>query len=223
MAHAIILGLAVVFLLFSLPAYLGLDPTHSRLPLREGFAWHYPMLVAHIGFGSVALLTCCLQIWPKLRERYPVLHRRVGRIYVLAGVLPAGLLGIVVGATAVIPGLAGKAGNITLAIVWLAVTFAGFRAARRRRIEEHRRWMIRSFSLTTSIVVNRLWVVGLISALRPFLNTHFGGDMNALIKSAAEASIWLSWVVNLLVAEWWIERGRAGTLEWGAQKAPISS
>ena len=30
----------------------------------------------------------CLQVWPWLRTRYPDVHRRTGRVYVFAGVLP---------------------------------------------------------------------------------------------------------------------------------------
>jgi hypothetical protein len=32
-----------------------------------------------------------------------------------------------------------------------------------------------------------------------------------VITTAAQASVWLSWVVNLLAAEWWLQRGRART------------
>jgi Predicted membrane protein (DUF2306) len=207
------------FLAFSVPPYLALDPAGSRLPLREGVTWHFPILVAHIGFGSIALITCCLQIWPWLRQKHPRVHRLSGRVYVLLGVLPAGLLGILAAVTAVTPGFSGKIGNVTLAVVWLATTFMGWRMARARRFAEHRRWMIRSFALCTSIVVNRLWVIGLIVALMPFLQTRFGGDQQALIRSAVEAGIWLSWVVNLLVAEWWIERRR----RVAARPAPVTA
>jgi uncharacterized membrane protein len=198
----------VAFLAFSLPPYLGLDPAQSRLPLNSHTSWHYPVLVGHILFGTVALVTCCMQIWPWLRRKHPALHRRTGRVYVLFGVLPAGLLGIFAGALAVTPGFSGRAGNITLAVVWLAVTFRGFRAARAGRYAEHRRWMIRSFALTTSIIANRFWVVGLIGGLSPFLDSQFGGDQQAMIRAAVEAAIWLSWIVNLFIAEWWIERSR---------------
>jgi uncharacterized membrane protein len=197
------------FLAFSLPPYFPLDPARSRLPLDPGFPAHFAFLVAHIGFGSVALVACCLQVWPWLRREHPKAHRVTGRVYVLAGVLPAGLTGIVAGAAAVTPGFSGKMGNITLSLVWLAVTFLGFRMARQGRHAEHRRWMIRSFALCTSIVLNRLWVIGLIVALQPFLQSRFGGDQDALIRSAVEAAVWLSWIVNLLLAEWWIERHRA--------------
>ncbi|MCP2327464.1 putative membrane protein [Hamadaea flava] len=198
----------LVFLAFSLPPYLSFTPDNSRLPLDPRYPWHFPLLVGHILFGTVALIACSMQIWPWLRQKRPALHRWTGRVYVLGGVLPAGILGIFVGALAVTPGFSGKAGNVTLAIVWLFVTYRGFRAARAARYAEHRRWMIRSFALCTSIVVNRLWTVLLIVALSPMLDSQFGGDQDALIKQAVEAGIWLSWIVNLLIAEWWIERAR---------------
>ncbi|GGM72986.1 hypothetical protein GCM10012275_49550 [Longimycelium tulufanense] len=197
---------SVAFLAFSLPPYLTFDPAQSRLPLREGFAPHYPMLVAHILFGTVALLTCCLQVWPWFRQRHPVAHRIVGRVYVFAGMIPTALTGLVVALAAVTSGVAGKVGNSLLVVVWVAVTFAGFRAARQRRFGEHRRWMIRGFALMTSIVVNRLWVVLCIAALQPFAATYFGGDEVAMNQAAVDTAIWLSWVVNLLIAEWWLER-----------------
>ncbi len=58
-------------------------------------------------------------------------------------------------------------------------------------------------------MVNRLWVVLLFIVLAPQVDTTFGGDQTAMINAAAGASVWLSWVVNLLVAEWWLQRGRA--------------
>jgi len=37
-------------------------------------------------------------VWPWFRSTNPVAHRRIGRVYVFAGVLPAGLFGLVIGA-----------------------------------------------------------------------------------------------------------------------------
>lgn len=71
--------------------------------------------------------------------------------------------------------------------------------------------MIRSFALTASIVVNRLWLVLLIIVLSPQVDTTFSGDSETMITAAASASVWLSWVVNPLIAEWWLQRGRAST------------
>jgi hypothetical protein len=218
---------SVAFLAFSLPPYLTFDPDRSRVPVHDGFALHYPLLVAHILFGSVALLTCCLQMWPWLRRSRPDIHRRAGRAYVFCGVLPAGiaLLGV---APLSSTGFVSQVGNTLLALLWMPVTWAGYRAARRRRYREHREWMIRSFALTTSIVVNRLWLVLMFAVLLPQRDTTFHGDEDALIDAAAGASVWLGWVVNLLVAEWWLHRrrgtGRAAgdrTTGQGRDRLPI--
>jgi hypothetical protein len=92
-------------------------------------------------------------------------------------------------------------------VLWLTTAIAGWRAARQRRYGDHRAWMVRSVALTFSIVVNRFWVVVyvvLLSLVDP-------GDPE-LVVHAATASVWTSWIVNLLVAEWWIlRRPRATT------------
>lgn len=197
------------FVAFSLPPYLTFDPSRARLPgLREGFPLYYPLLVMHILFGSVALLAGCLQVWPWLRRHHPVVHRMSGRVYLFGGVLPAGIavLGV---APLSSTGFVSQVGNTLLALLWLPITIAGYRRARQRRFAEHREWMIRSFALTTSIVMNRLWLVALLVVLSPQVDTRFGGDQDAMLIAAAGASVWLSWVVNLLVAEWWLQRGRA--------------
>jgi hypothetical protein len=79
--------------------------------------------------------------------------------------------------------------------------------------------MIRSFALTASIVVNRLWLVALLILLAPRTGSAFGGDEAAMVDAAAAASVWLSWVVNLLVAEWWLHRGRSARLRAKARPA----
>lgn len=208
--------LLAAFLAFSLPPYLTFDPSQSRLPVREGVAIHYPALVAHILFGTVALIACCLQVWPWFRQRYPVAHRRIGRVYVFGGVLPSALLAIptsILGHT----GVSGAAGNVLLSVLWLTTTFAGFRMARQRRYAEHRRWMIRSFALATSIVLNRLWGI-LAMIVVPMLPAADDAERALQLDQAFAATVWLSWVVNLLIAEWWLERTR--TPKRRARQAP---
>ena len=204
-AIPVLLALCVAFLAVELPAYLGFDPAASRVPIRQSYPLHYPLLVAHILFGSVALVAGCLQIWPLLRRRHPVLHRWTGRVYLFGGVFPAGIavLGV---APVSSTGFVSAVGNTMLAVLWLVTSIAGYRAARGRRFGEHRAWMVRSFALTLSIVVNRVWLVLFIVLLAPATSTLYGGDEAAMIQAAAGASVWTSWVVNLLVAEWWLQR-----------------
>lgn len=163
---------AVVFLVFSLPPYLGLDAAQSRVPPPPGNGWYYPALVAHIGFASIAMLCCVMQVWPWFRQRHPAAHRRIGRCYVLAGVLPAGLSGLAIAVVSPF-GPVAAVSNVLLAVLWLTFTGNGFRAARASRFGEHRRWMIRSFALTMSIITNRIWGVVWGIALAPQLETTF--------------------------------------------------
>lgn len=60
-----LIAIALAFIAFSLPPYLSLDPARSRVQPPAPYAWYFPMLVAHVVFGSVAMLTCCLQVWPR--------------------------------------------------------------------------------------------------------------------------------------------------------------
>jgi hypothetical protein len=199
--------LTVLFLAFVLPPYLGLDPAQARLPLPVDAPWYYPALVAHIGFGSVALLAAVLQVWPWLRRRHPVVHRWSGRAYVFAGVLPGGLVVLAVTPFSVSGGVVAHVANTVLALLWLLTTAAGYRAARRRRYAQHREWMVRSVALAFSIVANRVWSVVCIAAFAP--EVLAGGPVDqARLAAAVGASTWLSWVVNLLVVEYWLHRTR---------------
>ncbi|HEY0639589.1 MAG TPA: DUF2306 domain-containing protein [Pseudonocardiaceae bacterium] len=200
--------LTVVFLAFSVPPYLTLDPARARLPVPEGYGWYYPMLVAHIVFGSVALTAACLQVWPWLRARRPDVHRWSGRAYVFAGAIPASLVVLTItpfGAW----GANQRTANTLLALLWLGTTIAGYRAARRRSVAEHREWMIRSFALAFSIVANRLWGVACIVVFAPeTLTADATATPDPVLAQAIGVSTWLSWVVNLLIAEWWLHRTR---------------
>jgi uncharacterized membrane protein len=123
MAYAKALSVIVVaFLAFSLPPYF---TGHTRVP--STFVLHYPLLVGHVMFASVAMVMAVVQIWPGLRARRPALHRRCGRIYVAAAI-PAAVCALVIGAaTPFGPFLA--VSNVMLAGIWLWFTTTGYLAA----------------------------------------------------------------------------------------------
>lgn len=208
---AILLGaVALAFIALALPPYLTLDATRSRIPPPPGVPAYYPLLVAHVVFASLAMAAAIVQIVPAIRTRFPGWHRTSGRVYVFAGVLPAGLTGFVLGMlTPFGPVL--RASNVVLAVLWLTCTCIGVRMARAGRYADHRRWMLRSVTLTLSIITNRVWAVVLTIALVPQLDTTFGGNQALMVQAIAGLSGWLGWVLPLLSAEWWlIDRGRTG-------------
>ncbi|MEV6908310.1 DUF2306 domain-containing protein [Amycolatopsis sp. NPDC051071] len=196
---------AVAFLAFSVPPYLTLDPAESRLEPPPGNDLYYPLLVAHVLFGTVAMVTACFQIWPAFRARYRRGHRITGRIYVFAGALPAGAMGLYIGwHTPAGPSV--RVANLVGSVLWIAITLIGLRMARQRRFGEHRRWMSRSFALAMSIVLSRVINVVATIVLTPQLETTFGGSEELMRYSAVSIGAWLSPLLLLLLADWVLER-----------------
>ncbi|HEX4359095.1 MAG TPA: DUF2306 domain-containing protein [Pseudonocardia sp.] len=209
LAHPGVGALAVLtaaFLAIALPPYLTLDPARSRSRGPADFPAYYPLLVTHIFLGAIVLVTACLQVWPWLRRRHPRVHRWAGRGYVGA-VLAASSCVLVIAPL----GSFGPNEHVALTLLgllWPATTIAGHRMARRRRFAEHREWMIRGVALSFSIVTNRAWAALCVPLFVPDSLPVGGTEWRAALAQAMGVAFWLCWVVNLLVAEWWIQRSR---------------
>ncbi|MEQ9303464.1 MAG: DUF2306 domain-containing protein [Marinoscillum sp.] len=146
----------------------------------------------HISFGAVALLTGWSQFSRKIRAKKIRLHRILGKIY-LIGILFAGTAGLYLALHAN-GGWIAQAGFTGMALSWLTTSILAYLAIRKLNIESHRIWMIRSYSLAFSAVTLRLWL--------PFFDfaLGMGFDYSYTIIS------WLSWVPNLFVAQYFIQR-----------------
>jgi uncharacterized membrane protein len=195
-------GLAVVviaFLAYSLPPYF---TGGTRVPAT--FALHYPLLVAHVLFAGVAMVCAVAQIWPGLRAARPVLHRRVGRVYVYTAV-PAAVCAAVVGAaTPFGPFLA--VSDVLLASLWFWFAVNGYLAARRGRFARHRRDMIRSATLALSIITNRLWTPVLVITCQPLQHNVFGGNKEHFVWFVAGVGAWLGWLIPFFAVQRWLNR-----------------
>lgn len=146
-----------------------------------------PWLVIHVAGAATALLLGSLQFLPGLRRSGG--HRWIGRVYVL-GCLVGGVAGLIL-APGSFAGPIATAGFGGLAVIWIAVTLLGWRAALDRRFVDHRRWMIRSWALTLAAVTLRLYLPTVQILDLPFLPWY-------------RAISFLAWVPNLLIAEWWL-------------------
>lgn len=199
-----VVPLAVVtlaFLAHAVPPYLTLDPAQARLAPLPPSPLFYPVLVLHILLGSIVLLTACLQVWPWLRRTHPAVHRWSGRLYV--GCLVPAALAVIIIAPMTRFGPNQQVANTTLGVLWLLVTLAGFRAVRERRFGDHRRWMVRSVALSFSIVTNRFWSAVCVIVFAP---ETVDTTSTPALDQAVGVAAWLSWLVNLAIAEWWLQR-----------------
>ncbi len=192
--------LVAAFLAYSVPPYLTLDPARSRVPAPPGFAAHYWFLVAHILFGTIAIVGVILQIWPWLRRTHPVAHRRIGRVYVFGGAIPSALMALTIAPFSVF-GPAAGALNFAGGLLWLGFTIAGFRATRQRRYADHRKWMIRSFAMTINTLLSRVYVPLAFLGLSPWYP-----DQASLIQAASTLSGTMSLLTLLLLSQWWLDR-----------------
>jgi hypothetical protein len=69
--------------------------------------------------------------------------------------------------------------------------------------------MTRNYALTFAGVMLRLWLGTLIATQLPMLETKYAGDFNNLFVEVYRVVMWLSWVPNLIIAEWIIQRRHA--------------
>lgn len=146
--------------------------------------------IIHIVASPIALAAGCFQFMPRLRAKHTALHRVTGRIYASA-ILVGGL-----GALAMAPnsngGPVSVIGFSMLGILWISSTMLAVRYAMAKRFDLHRIWMIRSFAMTFAAVTLRL-------ELQPLM---YWARLD--YPHAIQITAWLSWVLNLLIVEWWI-------------------
>jgi Predicted membrane protein (DUF2306) len=158
--------------------------------LLQGVPWNIGFYT-HIILGGLALLTGWPQFLSGLRDRRPVMHRRMGLVYLVA-VLGNSLAGIGIGFF-VTGGLIAAAGFISLGVIWFTTTLLAFLAIRKGEVLRHQALMTYSYAATFAAVTLRVWL--------PILMKIFGGFETAYLIVA-----WLCWVPNLLVARWIVGR-----------------
>jgi len=143
----------------------------------------------HLIGGAVAITLGAFQLNHRIRRRNPAVHRWLGRCYVIA-VLVAGGAGLDL-ATMADGGLPSTIGFGLLAILWIGSTTMAYLCIRRGRVDLHRKWMLRSYSLTFAAVTLRIWLPLSVIAGLPFGPSYV-------------AISWLCWVPNLIFVEWFV-------------------
>src|SRR5581483_11392977 len=136
---------AVSSVIIALVSYRYFVPSVPVPSSVTGNAMAHPWLWVHAGLGATSLLVGPWQFVPRLRARWPKVHRWVGRIYVFCA-LVGGFAGLLL-ASGTTAGPVARAGFGLLAVVSMGIAANGLRLALTGRYAEHREWMVRSFAL----------------------------------------------------------------------------
>jgi Predicted membrane protein (DUF2306). len=188
--------LSCVFILYTTYKNFIYDPDAS------GFLWHktdlkhvsmwIKVMDVHIAAACVAMIAGLLNFSGWIRKNYKWVHRRMGYIYVAAVVVVDLTSGYMAPYST-----GGRINSIAynfINMIWLVMTVLAIVKIRKKQVEAHRKWMIRSYAFVfTNMFVH------LITAI---LNKGFG---MAYIPSYTFA-VYSSIVFLLLLAELVIRR-----------------
>jgi predicted membrane protein DUF2306 len=192
-------------LIISVPPFLRFDPATTPAQLNLALPiLDFVLAEAHVLFGTVAIVTLCLNIWPWLRIRHAAVHRWSGRVYVFSAlsasllILPIVYLNNTWGA---------DIGAYATGGFWFVTTLIGYLAIRQRNEVRHRRWMLYSFAMATSVA----WGV----VLTPFFSEP------AQFPYMFELLRWVGPLVNLGAVKWWLYRtaARGATVSRGTRSS----
>ena len=159
--------------------------------IKSNQIWQISFYI-HILLGGMALLTGWSQFLTKFRNNNLKFHRLLGKIYIICVIL-SGTAGLYIAIFAT-GGIVAQLGFAGLAISWLYTTTNAYSSIRRKDIDAHKKWMIRSYALTFAAVTLRIWL--------PMFQYGFGMEF----LTAYVIIAWLCWVPNLLWAEWKVRR-----------------
>jgi uncharacterized membrane protein len=193
----VIMTLACIYIVITVSRYLTFDPEVYFPQQLEPYLQHEFALGVHVLSGILALLIGPLQFMRRPRRRFVPVHRFMGATYV-ASATALGVTGLILAPTAY-TGLVASAGFTVLDLFMLFTTWTAVRMIMAGRYGEHRRWMIRSFSLIMAGVMLRVWspVYDGLAAV---------GIVDFSFETAYAAIAWLCWVPNLLLAIWFTRR-----------------
>lgn len=190
----------LALLIYSWFFYLMICITVQYIPVKSDVAFltikqdyvhlaHYRFaFFTHVFSSIFSLLAGFTQFSAWFRNSMPLWHRRLGWLYVLTTVLLSGPSGLVIGIYAN-GGIASRIAFCLLAVLWMLFTVVAVRKIVQGNVNEHHKWMIRSFALALSAITLRAWKYVLVAWFHP------------KPMDVYQVVAWLGWVLNLAIAE----------------------
>lgn len=163
--------------------------------LDAGFARHMALTLVHILPGALFLVLASLQFVQRIRERHLQVHRWMGRILLVDGLI-VGVTALVMSFKMNIGGPNETAATTLFAIVFLICLTKAYWHIRHKEVARHREWMIRAYAVALGVATTRP-IVGMFFAFRRLTPHEFFG-----------IAFWLGFTITLLLAEAWIDYTR---------------
>lgn len=185
-----IITITTGLLILSCSFYFIIHASHFFRLTKEDLGKYFSIrwvLLGHIFFGAIALLTGPFQLWESFRKRSWLLHRRLGKLYVLS-IFISGPCAVYLSLTTAFEVGLGYAFSLHVWVtVWLTSTFYAYRTARQRRFKLHKEWMTRSYIVTLAFVISALLLkIPAIQQLGSFADI-------------SPTFFWLGWAVPLYI------------------------
>ncbi|HEY3043087.1 MAG TPA: DUF2306 domain-containing protein [Vicinamibacterales bacterium] len=197
-----------VLILLAFSAIRFADMTSPSTALRAGgsraadgfdirYVQHPLLAVLHIVPGLVFLTLAPLQFVPRIRQRHLRVHRRLGWVLATCAAT-SGLLALIINVRfPAFGGISTQSATVFFGAIFLFSLTKAIRHIRKKEIQRHREWMLRTYALAMGVATIRVFV-GLFMALSNYTFAEVFG-----------AAFWLGFSVNLLAAEVWINASRA--------------
>jgi uncharacterized membrane protein len=185
--------IAAMFLVVFYKDFHLIHPSAVETEHYRSFKW---WLVPHGITGALALFLGPLQFSKKLRQRHLNFHRLAGRTYVV-GVAIAAPLGVYIEYVKYANGVGSLRlviATLGFATLFMVTTGVGFIKIKQRAVQQHRRWMTRSFAVALIFLETRC--IDQIS----WLNALFQGASN-LFESHHIADLWILIICAPIAAE----------------------
>jgi len=164
------------------------------------------LTLVHIIPGALFLVFALLQFVPSIRAKHLKVHRRLGRILVVTG-LVIGVSALVMSFTMNIGGPNETAATTLFAMLFLFCLIKAYRHIRRKEVAQHREWMIRAFAIALGVATTRP-IVGMFFAFRKLSPHEFFG-----------IAFWLGFTITFFAGEVWIDYTRHRVPQVGVAKS----
>ena len=168
---------------------LDFDVAFLRIKQDEIQLFHYKIAFFTHVYTSIFLIAVgWLQFSTYIRRRHKLLHRNIGKFYIVIILFFSGPSGLIMSYYAN-GGIFSQSAFIILSILWMLFTSLSFNYAKKLDFKKHQKFAIRSFALTLSAISLRLFKFIIVFLFHP-------PPMDAY-----RIVSWLGWTFNLVLAE----------------------